>query len=127
MTLAPDQFRPGPNSEAGASGRATRDLRETAASAAGLPDEPWESEMSQAVAHLVSAFAAVERLRKLTPDHKLATVPFDLATQSICTALVALDECGISLLFGAGASDHTPASNWRESLLAIYYELGLMT
>ncbi len=90
------------------------------------PCEPWESEMSDTVAHLVSAYAAVERLRKLTPTGQLAAVSCELASQSICTALVTLDECAINILAGPGASKRARAARWRESLLAVYSDLGLM-
>jgi len=125
MTLATNQCWARRSEDAGQSGRTPRGVCEMT-SASNLPDEPWESEMSETVAHLVSAFAAVERLRRLTSVDKLATVPCELASQSICTALVALDECGITLLLGAEARGRTPAPRWRESLLKLYSELDLM-
>jgi hypothetical protein len=79
-----------------------KDVWDIGASASNFPDEPWEAEMSETVAHLVSAFAAVERLRKLTPSGQLTTASCELASQSICAALAALDERDLAILLGAG-------------------------
>jgi hypothetical protein len=103
-----------------------RVLCDGAADVSNFTEEPWESEMSEAVAFLVSAFAAVERLRKLTQGGQLADVPCELASQSICAALAALDECAITVLFGASSSGSPPA-DWRDSFMTVYCELYLKT
>jgi hypothetical protein len=104
-----------------------RVLWDGAATASKFPEEPWESEMSEAVAHLVSAFAAVERLRKLSHGGQLAAVLCELASQSICSALAALDECGITVLFGTGANASPSVPGWRESFMTVYSDLYIMT
>ncbi len=104
-----------------------KDVWDTAASASNLPDEPWEAEMCETVAYLVSAFAAVERLRKLTPGGQLTTAPCELASQSICAALAALDECDLTILLGAGDERGASAPSWRDSLLTVCSELDLTT
>ena len=53
----------------------------------------WETVISDAVAHLISAHFEIEKLA----DHPLAPVgsamPMELASQSVWAALVSLDEC----------------------------------
>ena len=63
-------------------------------------NESWESEISESVAYLVSVYASVRRLRTLGFGAELEGVAVDLASQSIWTALVALDECGMTALEG---------------------------
>jgi hypothetical protein len=52
--------------------------------------ETWESTMSDTVAHLVSAFVLVEALR--TSFVGPSTASMSLVSDSVCTALAALDE-----------------------------------
>ena len=62
--------------------------------------ESWESEISESVAFLVSAYASVRRLRTLGLGDEPVGVSVDLASQSIWTALVALDEYGMNVFEG---------------------------
>lgn len=55
-------------------------------SGASSQTESWESEMSESVTHLVTAYASVRRLRAVSPWSQLPGVSIDLASQSICTA-----------------------------------------
>jgi hypothetical protein len=62
----------------------------------------WESEMSDAVAHLASAYAAIQRLDQLSPFGPMAIVPYDLASQSVWTALVSLEEWSLEVWRSSG-------------------------
>jgi len=62
----------------------------------------WQSEMSDAVAHLASAYAAIQRLDEISPCGPMAIVPFDLACQSVRTALVSLEECSLEVWSSSG-------------------------
>jgi hypothetical protein len=68
------------------------------AGVADLEGDPatWETVMSYAVAKLVSAYVDIEAL----VDHQLAptqsAVSMELASQSVCVALVSLDECSLA-------------------------------
>ena len=75
----------------------------------------------------MSAYAALERLRRLASTGQLVGAPCELASQSICTALVALDECAFAVLKGPARGTSVPSGGWRESLLTLYFELGLLT
>jgi hypothetical protein len=90
--------------------------------------EPWESEISESVAYLVSAYASVRRLRTLGLGDELAGLSVDLASQSIWTALVALDEYGITVFEGTrpGGTSRERGGP-QECLLILYSELGLMS
>jgi len=82
--------------------------------------------MSESVAYLISAYAAIERLRMSVPGFQLTGEPLGLASRSIRTALVALDECGMAVLRGAGLGRPTLEAGRRGCLLTLYSELGLM-
>ena len=75
--------------------------------------ESWESELSEAVAHLVGAYVAIERPIEQTAAGEWATLLFDLASRSICTALLALDECSL-LTWCAPESNHPVTSGSQE-------------
>ena len=90
--------------------------------------ESWESEISESVAYLVSAYASVRRLRTLGLGNESPGVSVDLAAQSIWTALVALDEYGTTVLEGTRPGGTSPERGGRqECLLILYSELGLMS
>lgn len=89
--------------------------------------ESWESEMSESVAHLVSAYVSVRRLRAVSPWSQLQGVSLDLASQGICTALIALDECGMTAPREVTANGTSSESGGQECLLTLYAELGLMS
>lgn len=57
----------------------------------------WEAEMSDAVAYLTSASAAMQRLVELSPYDSGAIVPFDIALQGIAVALISLEECSLEI------------------------------
>src|SRR5271154_2232483 len=90
--------------------------------------ESWESEISESVAYLATAYASVRRLRTSGLGAELAGVSVDLASQSIWTALVALDEYGMTVFEGT-RSGGTSRERCRrqECLLSLYSELGLMS
>lgn len=91
-------------------------------------NESWESEISESVAYLVSVYASVRRLRTLGFGAELEGVAVDLASQSIWTALVALDECGMTALEGTRPGWTSPERGGRQECLPIlYYDLGLMS
>ena len=90
--------------------------------------ESWESEISESVAYLVTAYASVRRLRTSGLGAELAGVSIDLASQSIWTALVALDEYGMTVLEGTRPGWTSPEHGGHQECLPIlYYELGLMS
>jgi hypothetical protein len=88
--------------------------------------ESWESEISESVAFLVSAYASIRRLRTLGLGDQPAGVFVELASQNIWTALVALDEYGVTVFEGTRAGGTSPERGGRqERLLTLYSELGL--
>ena len=90
--------------------------------------ESWESEISESVAFLVSAYASVRRLRTLGLGDEPVGVSVDLASQSIWTALVALDEYGMNVFEGTRSGGTSRERGGRqECLLSLYSELGLMS
>jgi hypothetical protein len=58
--------------------------------------QTWETVISDAIAHLISAHFEMEKLT----DHPLAptgsAMPMELASQSVWAALVSLDECSLA-------------------------------
>jgi hypothetical protein len=58
---------------------------------------------------------------------QLTTAPCELASQSICAALAALDECDLAFLLGAGDEGDTSPPSWRETFLTVCPELDLTT
>ena len=52
----------------------------------------WEVMMADVMAHLISAYSGIEAIFDSYPGAMVEMVSFELATQSVCTALVALDE-----------------------------------
>lgn len=90
--------------------------------------DSWESEISESVAYLVSAYASVRRLRTLGLGDDPAGVSVELASQCIWTALVALDECGMTMFEATRPGGTSPERGGRqECLLILYSELGLMS
>ncbi len=90
--------------------------------------ESWESEISESVAYLVSAYASVRRLRTLGLGDEPAGLSVDLASQSIWTALVALDEYGMTVFERSRPDGSSRERGGRqECLLILYSELGLMS
>jgi hypothetical protein len=90
--------------------------------------ESSESEISQSVAYLVSAYASVRRLRTVGLGDESAEVSVDLASQSMWTALVALDGYGMTVFEGTRPGGTSPERDGRqECLLTHYSELGLMS
>jgi hypothetical protein len=73
------------------------------------PADPWETDMSDAVAHLTSAREALEdvELPVRGPFALLASYELDRASHSIDVALAALDECAhLSAVATAPAALH---------------------
>ena len=90
--------------------------------------ESWDSEISESVAYLVSAYASVAKLRTLGLGAEPARTSVDLASQSIWTALVALDEYGMTVFEGTRPGWTSPEHGGpQECLLILYSELGLMS
>jgi len=90
--------------------------------------ESRDSEISESVAYLVSAYASVGRLRTSGLGAELAGASVDLASQSIWTALVALDEYGMNVFEGTRSGGTSRERGGRqECLLSLYSELGLMS
>jgi hypothetical protein len=52
----------------------------------------WDAIVADTVAHLVTAFISIEDLIEFAIPTRSANVSFELASQSVATALVALDE-----------------------------------
>ena len=101
-----------------------RDLAECVAvlksvGVAGTPGvlQTWETVISDAIAHLISAHFEIEKLA----DHPLAptgsAVPMELASQSVWAALVSLDEC--SLAFWNDRAGVQPALESFSATLAL--------
>jgi hypothetical protein len=82
--------------------------------------------MSESARYLTTAYAAIERLRMSCPGFQLTGEPLVLASRSIRTALVAVDERGIAVLRGAGLGRPPLETGRRGCLLTLYSELGLM-
>jgi hypothetical protein len=79
----------------------------------------WETEMSDAVAYLTSASAAMQRLVELSPYGSGAVVPFDIALQGIAVALISLEECSLAIWSRMKTSEPSrvkPRSCWVHSL-----------
>jgi hypothetical protein len=94
----------------------------------GSQSKSCQSEISESVAYLVSAYAMVGRLRALVLGDEPAGVSVDLALQSIWAALAALDECGMTVLEGTRPDPTSPERGGRqECRLTLYSELGLMS
>jgi hypothetical protein len=58
---------------------------------------PWESIMSNAAAHLASASSSIEQLAAHCGRTGGLTVSMELASQSVWTAMVSLEECSFDL------------------------------
>jgi hypothetical protein len=56
-------------------------------------DGAWEEAMADVMAHLLSASSLLEELVWQHPQPILMMRPHDVASESVCKALVALDEC----------------------------------
>jgi hypothetical protein len=52
----------------------------------------WDVMMADVIAHLTSAYRGIEEIFDSYPGAMAEMVSFELATQSVCTALVVLDE-----------------------------------
>jgi hypothetical protein len=80
----------------------------------------WEEAMADVTAHLVSAHSILDELVWQHPQPSLAMGSHDTASQCVCVALVALDECsslGWSEPGGMGtARSDSPAASWRDHL-----------
>jgi len=58
---------------------------------------PWESLMSNAAAHLASASSSIEELAAQCGRTGGPMVSMELASQSVWTAMVSLEECSLDL------------------------------
>ena len=86
-----------------------------------IGDGSWAVAMADVVAHLVSAYSILEEVVWRHPEPPLAMGSYDLASQGVCVALVALDECSAlawSGPRGSGCSENGLAteSSWRDLL-----------
>lgn len=74
---------------------------------------PWEATMADVVAHLVSAFSMLEEVTSQHPRPSVAMASYDMASHSVCMALVALDECS-SLAWSEPA--RSDAMTWQDQI-----------
>jgi hypothetical protein len=52
----------------------------------------WDVTMADVIAHLITAYTGIEEIFASYPAGLAETVSFELATRSVCIALVVLDE-----------------------------------
>ena len=84
-------------------------------------DARWAVAMADIVAHLVSAYSILEEVVWHHPQPSLAIGSYDMASQGVCVAMVALDECSALACSDPGRyeqalSSLTTGSNWRDRL-----------
>jgi hypothetical protein len=86
-----------------------------------IRDRSWAVAITDIVAHLVSVYSILEVVVWQHPEPPLAMGSYDLASEGVCVALVALDECRALLWSGPKGSDCSEnalatESSWRDLL-----------
>jgi hypothetical protein len=87
-------------------------------------DARWAVAMADIVAHLISAYSILEEVVWHHPQPSLAIGSYDMASQGVCVALVALDECSALACSEPGMSERagsslTTGSNWRDRVYSV--------